>query len=234
MLVILNNKMNFTYKEALNYERKLNNKKYVDKVVVCPSSLYLPIFQGENYSLGSQDVSRFSNGSYTGDISSEQLKSLNVSYCIVGHSERREYHKESNLEINTKINRLLNLKITPILCIGETSNERNNNNFKEVIIKELEEGLKNLTNNQVENVIIAYEPIWAIGTGKIPTNLEIEEAINIIKGYIKGKHLVDNKVLYGGSVNENNYNELKNISNLDGFLIGGLSLKIDKLKGLLN
>lgn len=233
MLIVLNHKMNLTYQDVLDYEKKLNDRNYKDTVVVCPSSAYLPIFQGNNYKLGSQDVSAYEKGSHTGDIASSQLKSLNVSYCLVGHSERRKYYKECNKIINQKIKNLLAEDITSILCIGETKEERNDNKLKEVLIKDIAECFQDLKKENIENIVIAYEPIWSIGTGVVPTNQDIEEVVSFIKKYIKNHYQVDIKVLYGGSINESNYNTFKTITSLDGFLIGGFSLKVEELKELL-
>ena len=177
-----------------------------------------------NIGLGAQNVSKTSCGAYTGEVSATQLKSMGVKYCIVGHSERRKYQHETDEEINQKVKLLLKEEIIPIICVGEEKEERETNRQNEVIAKELEEALKDLTIEEKKKVIIAYEPIWAIGTGLIPTNEEIEKIINLIKC-----HLPNTKVLYGGSANENNIEELRKISVIDGYLLGGISLKLEKL-----
>ena len=222
MIVALNNKSNLEKEEFINYIEGLNNIKTNTTLILCPTYLNIPLVNID-IPLGSQNVSINDNGAYTGEISATQLKSFNVKYSIVGHSERREYQKETNEEIKEKINKLLENGITPILCIGESKEERLNNTYKEV----LKEELSILDTNS--NVIIAYEPIWSIGTGIIPTNDQITEVFEFIKGMFP-----NNKVLYGGSANVDNIDTLKNIDLIDGYLLGGLSLKPDKLQIFLD
>lgn len=234
MLIVLNHKMNFTQEEAMAYEKEIGSKIYQeDIVIICPSNVYLPLFQGENYYLGSQNVSRFDTGSHTGDISSEQLKSLHVSYCLVGHSERRKDYFETADIINEKIKQLLKYNIKPILCVGETLEERKANQTKSVLEQDLAICLKGLSRQEKGNIIIAYEPVWAIGTGDVPTNDIIEETIGFIKKYLENQDRIRLNVLYGGSINEKNYHTLKQISNVDGFLIGGMGLDIKRIEKLL-
>lgn len=223
MLIILNNKSNLDSKEFDDYYESLKNVVSKHSLVLCPSHIYLTRVNGANLLLGSQNVSSFENGSYTGEVSARQLKSLGVEYAIVGHSERRNYQNEDNITIHKKIKELLNQKITPILCVGETKEEKENHQTIDKIYKELEESLFSLPNK--DQVVIAYEPIWAIGTGNTLTRGEIEDILLKIKeGY------PNNKLVYGGSVNEKNIEELKDSKIIDGFLLGGLSLKIDQLK----
>ena len=226
MIIVLNNKCNLDSKEFDFYYDNLKNIISRHSFVLCPSNIYLTRVNCSNILLGSQNVSCFENGSYTGEVSAKQLKSIGVEYTIVGHSERRNYQKEDNATIQKKIKELLNQNIIPILCVGETKEEKDNNQTIDKIHKELEECLNNLQN--IDKVIIAYEPIWAIGTGNTLTKKEIEEILlNIKKSY------PNNKLIYGGSVNENNIKDLKDSKIIDGFLLGGLSLKIDKLKSFL-
>lgn len=226
MLIVLNNKCNLDRKEFDCYYDNLKNIVSRHSFVLCPSNIYLTKVKCSNILLGSQNVSSFDNGSYTGEVSARQLKKLGVEYTIVGHSERRKYQKEDNATIQQKIKELLNQDIIPILCIGETKEEKDNNQTIDKIYTELEECLKNLQN--IDKVIIAYEPIWAIGTGNTLTKKEIEEILLSIK-----KIYPNNKLIYGGSVNENNIKDLKDSKIIDGFLLGGLSLKVDKLKSFL-
>lgn len=223
MIVALNNKSNLGKQEFIEYINELENINTSSTLILCPTFLNIPLVNSNKLLLGSQNVSSYDNGAFTGEVSSKQLKSYNVKYSIVGHSERREYQRESNEEIKEKINKLLEEDITPILCIGETLEERQNNQYKEVIEKEL-----SILNGINREVIIAYEPIWSIGTGIIPTKEEIIEVFNYIKS------LFPYKVLYGGSANEENIDMLKEISLIDGYLLGGLSLKPDKLQIFLN
>ena len=192
-------------------------------------NLNLSMYDNSIFPLGAQNVSKYITGPHTGEISSKQLKSYGVKYCIVGHSERRQEQNESNKDTNEKIKMLLNESITPVLCVGETKEERDNNTYKEVITKEINDAIKDLNEEEQESIIVAYEPIYSIGTGIIPKNNEIEEIFKLIK-----EILPTNKILYGGSANENNIDELKQTKEIDGYLLGGLSLNITKLKDFLS
>ena len=223
MIIALNNKSNLEKDEFLNYIEELKKIQTNNTLILCPTFLNIPLVDN-TILLGSQNVSSKDNGAYTGEISATQLKTHNVKYSIVGHSERREYQKETNNDIKEKVNKLLENDIIPILCIGETLDERKTNKYKEVLKEELSI-LDDLNDEVKSNIIVAYEPIWSIGTGVIPTNSEIEEVFRFIKDM-----LPNSKVLYGGSANETNIDVLNQISLIDGYLLGGLSLKLDKLK----
>ena len=221
MLVVLNNKCNFNLDEYLDYQNKLKNLNFKNDIVLCPSSVYLSNFELENVFLGSQNVSPFNDGAYTGEVSARQLKSLNVKYCLIGHSERRVYFKENNEIMKNKIEQLLENEIIPIYCVGELEKKRDNNELDEEL-KILEE----IRNN--EKIIIAYEPLWAIGTGIQPNINELEKIIKLIK-----EKFPNNKVLYGGSVNEDSIVNLKS-ELIDGYLLGGVSLHPDRISMLLS
>lgn len=223
MIVALNNKSNLEKDEFINYLNNLKRISTNSTLILCPTYLNIPLVDG--VLLGSQNVSKENNGAFTGEISAKQLKSYGVQYSIVGHSERREYQKETNEDIKEKIIKLQENDIIPILCIGESKIERENGTYKEV----LKEELSILNDISKDNIIVAYEPIWSIGTGIIPTNSEIEEVFTLIKSI-----LPNNKVLYGGSANNDNIDTLKEIDLIDGYLLGGLSLKPDKLQEFLN
>lgn len=221
MLVVLNNKCNFNLDEYLDYQNKLKNLNFKNDMVLCPSSIYLSNFELENVFLGSQNVSPFNDGAYTGEVSARQLKSLNVKYCLVGHSERRVYFKENNEILKNKIEQLLENEIIPIYCVGELEKNSDNNELDNEL-KILEE----IHNN--EKIIIAYEPLWAIGTGIQPNIIELEKIIRLIK-----EKFPNNKVLYGGSVNEDSIVNLKS-KLIDGYLLGGVSLHPDRISMLLS
>ena len=212
-----------------HHQKELKSISTKNKVILFPSHVNLALCTPTNYSLGSQDVTKYKSGAYTGEISAEQLKSYNVEYCLVGHSERRQLLNETNLDINLKIKNLLKNNIIPVLCIGETKEERQTEKVKEVLQKEILESTSGLTEIEKKNIIIAYEPIWSVGTGIIPTIDQIEEVFLLIKQYYP-----ENKILYGGSVNENSINELKQSNLIDGYLIGGLSLDPKRLEIMLN
>lgn len=228
MILALNNKCNLTKEKFLVYNEKLNNLDFSKTTVILfPSNVYLGLFSSDKILLGSQDVSKFSSGPHTGEVSAEQLHSLTVNYSLVGHFERREEHQESSNSINQKIKNLLSTNIIPILCIGEVAEEQET--ALAVLTRQLQEALKDLSNEEIEKVIIAYEPIWSIGTGIIPSC----DKIKIIVNYLKSLY-PNNKVLYGGSVNLDNVEILTTENIVDGYLIGGLSLHLDKIQTLLN
>ena len=233
-LVVLNHKMNFTYEGIKLYIRSLKKISTNNiKLVVCPSNLYISDFIDNDFYTGSQNVSNYDNGSYTGEISASQLQSIGVKYCIIGHSERKQYFNESNKDINNKLKQLLKHNIIPILCVGETLQDKDNGVANDVITKQIMEATKGINIRELEDIIISYEPVWAIGCGIIPSTRYIEEKIALIKQCVYDIGLVDTKILYGGSVNDNNIEVLKQIDDLDGYLIGGLGLDINKLSNLI-
>lgn len=228
MIIALNNKSNLTKEEFLKYQediQKLNFK--TSNVILIPSNIYLASANIPNISLGSQNVSMYEMGPHTGEVSASQLRQLGVSYCLVGHSERRKEQHETNIEIRNKIKNLLNQGIIPILCIGETKEEKNTAHT--VIYQELQEALIGLTEEELKKVIIAYEPVWSIGTGLIPTSTEIENIVTKIK-----EKYPNNLVLYGGSVTIDNIEKLTRENAVDGYLLGGLSLQLDKVQILID
>lgn len=228
MIVALNNKSNLTKEEFLSYQKDLSDINTKSTLILCPNFLNIACFNLNNCHLGSQNVSKSPSGAHTGEISSLELKSFSVEYCIVGHSERRTDQKETDEDINLKIKNLLKAGIKPILCVGETEEERKSQKTKEIIEKEITAATIGLTDTEKNALIIAYEPIWSIGTGLIPTNAEIEAVFFLIKSL-----LPKTKTLYGGSANEKNVDALKKCDLLDGYLLGGLSLKPDLLKVFL-
>lgn len=228
MIVALNNKSNLTKTEFNKYQEELATVEATSTLILCASPLNIAEFNLNNCYLGSQNVSKNLVGAHTGEIAASQLKSYNVEYCIVGHSERRTDQKETNQEIAEKIRNLYEQGITPILCVGESKEEREHGKVNSIIEDEIQIATANLTSVEKEQLIVAYEPIWSIGTGLIPTNEQISEVFEHIKGL-----LPSSKVLYGGSANEKNIDELKQCELIDGYLLGGLSLKPDLLKVFL-
>ena len=229
-LVFGNQKMYMTKEDVLSFITELKTITNKEHVVLFPSYPFLEYYRGI-VRYGSQDISTNDNGAYTGEVSTLQIKSLGATYSIVGHSERRKYHNETNESLKIKISKLLDNNITPVFCIGENLEEYESNITLNVIYNQISsvyEGLNNL-----DRIIIAYEPIWAIGTGKTPTNEEISETVNNIKNYIESKYQIKSTVLYGGSVSPKNIDELNLIDVVDGYLIGGSSAKIDELKYII-
>lgn len=217
-LIVGNLKMNLNFEEIKKYKSYIEeNFTKEDNIVICPSYPFIETMKNSKILLGAQDLYFTENGSYTGCVSGEQLKSLSVKYVIIGHSERRKYFNENNL-VNKKLNAAFKNTILPILCIGESLGERENGQVVKKLSYQIDEALQKLKLSS--EFIIAYEPIWAIGTGIIPTSEKIEEVITFIKGYISKKYDKSVKVLYGGSVNQKNANEIINQSGADGALIG--------------
>lgn len=167
------------------------------------------------YEIGAQNVSQCSNGAFTGEITAKMLFESGVKYCLVGHSERRQYFGENNDIITKKIAELIKFNIIPVVCVGETLDERKAGKCFDILRNQL-----SICNN---NCIIAYEPIWAIGTGVVPTNNEIDEVIHWVKNQFH-----NTKVLYGGSVSSKNIEDISKTS-ADGILVGGASLKIEEV-----
>lgn len=215
-LIVGNMKMNLNGLEIVNYLNNISTLKN-NNVIICPSTIYIPYFLNRDFKVGIQNVFQFDKGSYTGEVSAYQAKSLGVEYAIVGHSERRNKLNENNDLISLKLKQIISNNMKAILCVGEKKEEK-----IEVILDEQLGLLSDISN--LENVIVAYEPVWAIGTNEIPTIEEIINATKYIKNLVKNKYNIDIKVLYGGSVNKNNIELLNKIEEVDGFLIGGASL----------
>lgn len=230
-LIIGNLKMNLKYNEIDQYIKKFETIK-TKKFVICPSNIYIPYFLNSGFIVGSQDVCEYETGAYTGEVSAIQLASLGVKYCIVGHSERRLLFNESNLNINKKVKKALDSNLKVILCIGETLEEVKLLKKEEVLKKQLELALNEI--DDITNIIVAYEPVWSIGTNKIPSNEEIKKTIVNIKNLIRKKYKKDIKVLYGGSVNEKNVETFNKVDEIDGFLIGSASINPEHFTHIIN
>lgn len=228
-IIAVNFKMNLTKTEIDNYLNTIKGK--IDKnVIFFPSDIYLNDFS--SYLTGSQNISFIEKGAVTGDISIIQLLDMNIKYTLIGHSERRLYFNDNNY-ISSKIRLALLNKITPILCIGENLEEYQKKVTFKKLTKQIDEAF--LTNNSILNdsLIVAYEPIWSIGTGNILDNKTIVEVIDFIKKYILNNYKLNLKVIYGGSVNLNNISNLESL-NLDGYLIGNACLDPNKFLELIS
>lgn len=228
MIIVLNNKSNLNKNEFIEYQEELSKLNSPYDVVLCPTYTNLGLFNLNNILLGSQNVSNNNEGAFTGEISAKNLKSYNVKYSLVGHSERRKNQKETEKDINEKIKRLLENNIIPILCVGETMEERENGEVKKIIKTQVQLALAGVSPSDIEKIIIAYEPIWSIGTGNIP---KIEDIL-LTNNYIR-EILPYNKIIYGGSVNEENIDNIKS-PEIDGYLLGGLSLKPKQLQTFID
>ena len=228
--------MNKTASEAekILMELKLKLSPYCEKlnIAVCPAFTALEtsarILHGSNIRLGSQDVSAKENGAYTGEVSAKMLLDLGVTYAIVGHSERRQYHGETDALINEKAKMALKSGLLPIVCIGETLQERENGKTYDVITTQVNGSLKGLTSEEIIKTTIAYEPVWAIGTGKTASKEQAQEVHALIRKLLAGTYgsEIAEKVIiqYGGSVKPENSAELMAQQDIDGALVGGASL----------
>lgn len=200
-----------------------------ENVVICPSSIHIPYFLRNNYKVGIQNVACENNPAQTGEVSACQAKNLGVTYAIIGHSERRKQFCETDELINKKINRALENNLKPILCVGETMDEYQNNKTLTIIKAQLERALKNVD----KEILIAYEPIYAIGSGKTPNNALIDGVAKFIKDEVRSLTSKEPKVLYGGSVSDENILILEELKNIDGYLIGSASAKIEVFKNIV-
>ena len=230
-IFIANWKLNGDIQFIKEYYQKLipsNN----NCVVVCPPNIFLHQLKTNNSNLfsGAQDVSIYNEGAYTGEISAAMLNDNNIKFCIVGHSERRQHFNESNKAVNLKSINLIKNKIIPVVCIGETLEEKEKKITKDVLLKQINESIPAISNNQ--NTIIAYEPIWAIGTGLTPTLDDINEVHSYIRNIDKKFNKF--KILYGGSVKSSNSADINQIKNVDGCLIGGASLKVNEFNTIIS
>ena len=228
--LICNFKNKLLKDDILKYNRNLGEIETKVKLVLCPPSIYLSLFDKNGYDLGVQDISSFMDRTITGEIEASQIKSLGATYVIVGHSERRIYKHEINIDFINKINNALENNLNVIYCVGETLRDKENGSTFEILEKQISEVLNNV---EIKNIMIAYEPVWAIGTGNVPSIKEIKENIEFISDLLYEKYECKLDILYGGSVNDENIGELCSIRGLSGFLVGGASLEVNKVKGMI-
>jgi len=232
-IIVANWKLNGSNDFLEAYFEELDSKNLSLNVcgVICPPTAYIQNCYSKLHSLylGAQDCSKFKEGAYTGEISASMLKENNCIFCIVGHSERRQVFKENNEDIKIKAAQLLDEKIIPIICIGETLEQKKMHKTHEVLKEQVIYSLP--PNSSKESVVIAYEPIWAIGTGMTPTLDEINNIHKYLKKDIK--EIEGYKLLYGGSVNPKNASDIMNLEYVDGVLVGGASLKADQFSQIL-
>lgn len=202
------------------------------QVAICPPFTQLEAlkesFKDTDIKLGAQNMHFEDEGAFTGEISAAMLKEIGVDYCIIGHSERRQYFAEKNETINRKLIKAFSVGITPIMCVGESLAERDADRAFEIVKVQLIEGLKNISKEQAERLVIAYEPVWAIGTGRTASPEQANQMCGFIRDIIE--ELYDDDVadktliLYGGSVKPENATEIMNMEEIDGALVGGASL----------
>ena len=202
------------------------------QVAVCPPFTSMgkvsEELEGSQIALGAQNVYHEASGAYTGEVSAEMLRDLYVTYVILGHSERRQYFGETSKSVNNKILSTVAGNLKPIYCIGETNEQRERNETLDVVRTQIREGLENFSDSEVENLVIAYEPVWAIGTGKTATDDMAQEVHSFIRKTLAelfGENAAETiRILYGGSMNAGNASGLLSQPDVDGGLIGGASL----------
>ena len=241
-IIIGNWKLNLDHLEAiqllqkLNYSLEVNIEDKID-IVIAPSHTSLrslqTIIDADNLKIkiSSQDVSAYLEGAYTGEVSALQLSKLNITHSIIGHSERRTVFNETDETINLKVHNAVNNKLIPVVCFGESEEQRDSNAYLSYILNQVNIAVKGLRKDKVEEIIFAYEPIWAIGTGKVASVENAIEVISSVKQEISTKPFYDEKkirFIYGGSVSPTNASELLNTKIIDGVLVGGASLDVDK------
>ncbi|TLS35325.1 triose-phosphate isomerase [Pseudalkalibacillus caeni] len=237
-------KMNKTISETKSFIEEVKGLvPSADKVesVVCAPALYLDLLTDElkdrDLKVGAQNMHFEDSGAFTGEISPLALSDLGVKYTILGHSERRELFGETDEMVNKKVYAAFNHNLTPIVCVGETLEQRENDETKKVVKQQVEKGLEGLSNDQVAKTVVAYEPIWAIGTGKTASSEDANEVCAYIRSVIGEAFSQDAaeqvRIQYGGSVKPENIEELLNQSDIDGALVGGASLKPESFLQLL-
>lgn len=243
-LIAGNWKMNKTIGETASFFDEFLSKIKNNEadVLICPTSICISKAIekaiGKGVSIGAQNMFYKENGAFTGEISPIMLKEIGISHVILGHSERRQYFKEDDSMINLKVKCAIEHDIIPVFCIGETLEERESGNAYSVLEKQLKAGLTDVEVNDIQKIFIAYEPIWAIGTGKTATKEDANETIKFIRQNICqmfGEETSNRiRILYGGSVKSSNINELMSMSEIDGVLVGGASLDAEEFSKIVN
>lgn len=243
IIIAGNWKMNKTRKEAKEFFSNLKNEIKSTKADVIISAPYTLLetsvyeTKGSVIKISAQNMNENDKGAYTGEISADMLNDLGVEYTLLGHSERRTYYNETDEKINLKAKKAIEKGIVPIICIGETLEERENNKTEEVLTNQIKIAYKNISNDEFLKTIIAYEPVWAIGTGKTASPEMAQETHSFIRNLLVELYGEDaNKVsiLYGGSMNEKNANDLLAQEDIDGGLIGGASLDYSTFSTIIN
>lgn len=237
-------KMHKTIDEAVQFVKDIKDEVRgtdVEVVICAPFTLLLPLkeaIKDTNIKLGAQNMHWEDQGAFTGEISPVMLKDIGVDYCIIGHSERRQYFHETDETVNKKVHAALKHNIRPIVCVGETLEEREQGKTEEIVKNQTRKALAGVPGAEMTKIVIAYEPIWAIGTGKTATPEQANEVIYQIREIIKelyGEDLcTEIRIQYGGSVKGSNAEEIMNQEDIDGALVGGASLKADEFVQIVN
>lgn len=236
-------KMNMLPNEAISFIEQITPlvKDTNNEVILCVpyTDLFYSLLtaQNTNIKIGAQNMHWEEKGAYTGEISGQMLKSIGVEYVIIGHSERRQYFAETDETVNKKVKSALTNELKPIICVGETLEQREQRKAEEVITTQTVLALEGISKEQMANIVLAYEPIWAIGTGKTATSEDANNSIKWVRNKVEelyGKEVADQVIiLYGGSVKAENAKELFGTTDIDGGLVGGASLKVDEFSKIV-
>jgi triosephosphate isomerase len=237
----MNNDLKESEKLIVDLKNLVKSEKPKCDIIVCPPFTSLSeaskLLEGSSIKLGAQNMYFEENGAYTGEVSASMLKSAGCEYVILGHSERRTIFGESDEMINKKIKKALSTGLKPIFCVGELLEEREAGITKEVVNRQVLTGLKDITVEEMKSIIIAYEPVWAIGTGKTATPAQAQEVHKYIRDLIEIQYsleaALDIVIQYGGSVKPDNAKELLSQPDIDGALVGGACLKAESFMGII-
>lgn len=247
-LIVANWKMQLSIADSVRLASRIAHKIVPSaqaEVVLCPSYIAITSVRSElnaikssnhhNIEVGAQNVSQYEAGAYTGEVSAEQLKGM-CEFAIVGHSERRLHFGETRAVEGSKVAQCLGYGIKPILCIGETLMEREQELTNRVVLAQLEEGLQHVTQAEINQVTIAYEPVWAIGSGEVPSPQDVSEVASEIAAFIQNQYPSTKSVrlLYGGSVTSHNARAFLDMPNINGLLVGGASLNYAEFSTIVN
>lgn len=237
-------KMHKTIKEAVEFVNEVKSEiKGTDvEAVICASFTLLKDLKEAaketNIKIGAQNMHFEEKGAFTGEISPLMLKEIDVDYVVIGHSERRQYFNETDETVNKKVIKALEYKINPIICVGETLEEREADKTKDVVKVQVEKALANVDEKDIKDIVIAYEPIWAIGTGKTSSSKDANDVISYIREVVANVYSEETaeevRIQYGGSVKPANVEEIMNESDIDGALVGGASLQPKDYVELVN
>jgi len=237
-------KMNMLPNEAMDFIQELTPlvKDTKNEVILCVpyTDLFYALLhvQGTNIKIGAQNMHWEEKGAYTGEVSAPMLKSIGVEYVIIGHSERRQYFAETDETVNKKIKSALAHGLKPIVCVGETLEQRESGQTEQIVTSQVEKAFEGIPTSELEKITIAYEPIWAIGTGKTATKEDANSTIMQIRKKLAemyGQNEANGVIIqYGGSVKSANAKELFEMSDIDGGLVGGASLKADEFSKIVN
>ncbi|OIN96715.1 triose-phosphate isomerase [Candidatus Desantisbacteria bacterium CG1_02_38_46] len=243
-IIAANWKMNKAISESVDFVKDLKDLAmdiFNVEIVICPPFISLAtvaeVLKDTNLKLGAQNMYWEKSGAFTGEISPVMLRDIGCHYVIVGHSERREYFKETDEDVHRKVKSAISFNLIPIMCLGEKLQERESGNTLDVVERQVKKGLDGLTKEEIKNLIIAYEPVWAIGTGKTASPSDANEVHKFIRSILK--KLYDEeisstiRIQYGGSVNPENIDGLMKEEEVDGVLVGGASLNINSFMKII-